>query len=219
MTALTDEMYVIFDQPEFSFKKLKQNRTPAEIDELKARFKNVWQVWKQVNQTVASQLPAGKFAKVHVESWTNGWNLRDHYWAAYRLAALVEQSPCIGVMLDRKQFQVYLMFQYYKSDQRPGTVAEYNQLLKSIPTWAAKIDPQHWYLWNRDEMEFTNHLPLSNYLASVDKQRDFNEQARETSFLLGKFAFRGQDQVADMEGMIESVIADLMPLYEQLNRN
>ena len=35
MTALTEEMYGIFDQPEFSFKKIKEQHTPAEVDQLK----------------------------------------------------------------------------------------------------------------------------------------------------------------------------------------
>lgn len=85
MTQLTDEMFQIFDQPEFSFKKIKMQHTEAEVAELKDKFKGVWQTWKAVNQAVAKKLPAGEFAKVHVESWTNGWNLRDHYWASYRL--------------------------------------------------------------------------------------------------------------------------------------
>ena len=32
MTVLTNKMYEIFDQEEFSFKKLKVNKTPEEID-------------------------------------------------------------------------------------------------------------------------------------------------------------------------------------------
>lgn len=118
MTALTENMFAIFDQPEFSFKKIKENHSPDEVAELKEKFKAVWQVWKRVNQTVASQLPTDQFAKVHVESWTNGWNLRDHYWASYRLASLADYNPCIGAMLDKKQLQVYLMFQHYKSEIR-----------------------------------------------------------------------------------------------------
>ena len=93
MTALTENMFAIFDQPEFSFKKIKENQSPEEVAELKERFKVVWQVWKKVNQTVASQLPPDQFAKVHIESWTNGWNLRDHYWASYRLASLADYNP------------------------------------------------------------------------------------------------------------------------------
>ena len=166
MTALTEEMFAIFDQPEFSFKKIKENYASAEVEQLKAEFKKVWQKWKQVNQNVASQLLVGKFAKVHVESWTNGWNLRDHYWASYRLNELVDYNPCIGVMLDKKQLQVYLMFQHYKSEQRQGTPEEYNRLLKKVPTWAKTIDLNNWYLWNKDEMEFDDHMPLKDYLTN-----------------------------------------------------
>lgn len=216
MTVLTENMFAIFDQPEFSFKKIKENHSPEEVADLKEKFKAVWQGWKKVNQTVASQLPTGKFAKVHVESWTNGWNLRDHYWASYRLALLAEYNPCIGVMLDKKQLQVYLMFQHYKSEQRQSTPDEYNKLLDKVPEWADNIDATHWYLWDKDEMEFSDHLSLSKYLNNHDVQQQFNTEARQTSFLLGKFAFRGKDQVDDMEEYIDSAIRHLTPLYEEL---
>lgn len=216
MTALTENMFAIFDQSEFSFKKIKENHSPEEVAELKEKFKAVWQVWKKVNQTVASQLPPDQFAKVHVESWTNGWNLRNHYWASYRLASLADYNPCIGVMLDKNQLQVYLMFQHYKSEQRQGTVDEYNQLLDRVPEWADNIDATHWYLRDKNEMEFTDQLPLTKYLNNQDLQQQFNSEARKTSFLLGKFAFRGKDQVDDMEEYISSVIRQLTPLYEEL---
>ncbi|MCC4382805.1 glucose-6-phosphate 1-dehydrogenase family protein [Limosilactobacillus reuteri] len=216
MTALTENMFAIFDQPEFSFKKIKENQSPEEVAELKEKFKAVWQVWKKVNQTVASQLPPDQFAKVHVESWTNGWNLRNHYWASYRLASLADYNPCIGVMLDKNQLQVYLMFQHYKSEQRQGTPDEYNQLLDKVPEWANSIDATHWYLRDKNEMEFTDQLPLTKYLNNQDLQQQFNSEARKTSFLLGKFAFRGKDQVDDMEEYISSVIRQLTPLYEEL---
>ena len=216
MTALTENMFAIFDQSEFSFKKIKETHSPEEVADLKEKFKAVWQVWKKVNQTVASQLPTGEFAKVHVESWTNGWNLRDHHWASYRLASLADYNPCIGVMLDKKQLQVYLMFQHYKSEQRQGTSDEYNELLDKVPEWADNIDATYWYLWDKDEMEFSDHLPLSKYLNNHDVQQQFNTEARQTSFLLGKFAFRGKDQVDDMEEYIDSAIRQLTSLYEEL---
>lgn len=216
MTALTENMFAIFDQPEFSFKRIKENHSPEEVTDLKEKFKAVWQVWKKVNRTVASQLPTGEFAKVYVESWTNGWNLRNHYWASFRLASLADYNPCIGVMLDKNQLQVYLMFQHYKSEQRQGTPDEYNQLLDKVPEWANSIDATHWYLRDKNEMEFTDQLPLTKYLNNQDLQQQFNSEARKTSFLLGKFAFRGKDQVDDMEEYISSVIRQLTPLYEEL---
>ena len=108
------------------------------------------------------------------------------------------------------------MFQHYKSDQRTGTAAEYNQLLPQIPAWAAGVAPAHWYLWDKDEMEFADHLSLAEYLDNQEKRQTFNNTALQTSFLLGKFAFRRQDTVDDLEEYILTAINDLLPLYEQL---
>lgn len=216
VTQLTEKMYKIFDQPEFSFKKIKEDKTPEEVDELKAQFKEVWQVWKQVNQNVAKQLPKGLFDKVHVERWTNGWNLRDHYWASYRLAKFANYNPCIGVMLDKKQLQVYLMFQHYKSEKRNGSIEEYNQLLKEIPNWSKNFNLKNWYIWDKDDMEFNDHLPLRDYLKNNAIREAFDKKATQISFLVGKFAFRGENKINNMEDFILSVIKELLPLYEKL---
>lgn len=210
-------MYEIFDQEEFSFKKLKVNKTPEEIDTIKQEFKGVWQIWKTVQLNEAEQLPTGKFAKGHVESWTNGWNLRDHFLASYRLASLADHNPCIGVMLDKKQLQVYLMFQYYKSDKRQGAVSEYNTLLTDISKWGSSLDISNWYLWDKNEMEFSNHLALAEYLSNYEKKTQFDQEAIKSSFLLGKFAFRDHDNVDNMEKFIIEGINDLIPLYEKLS--
>ena len=216
MTELTEEMYAIFDRNEFSFKKLKQQYSEDELAQVKTDFKEVWQNWKEVNSNVYQKLPQDKFAKVHVESWTNGWNLRDHYWASFRLNTMADKSPCIGVMLDKKQLQVYLMFQHYKSEKRGDNPEQYNELLADIPTWAKNHKINNWYLWDKNEMEFADHLSLSEYLADTKKQTLFNEEAVKTSFLLGKFAFRNQDQVRDMEEFILNGIEQLLPLYGKL---
>ncbi|MYM17783.1 hypothetical protein GTH50_05960 [Lactobacillus gasseri] len=215
MTKLTEEMYATFDRDEFSFKKLKEEYSEEELAQIKASFKDIWQTWKKVNLSVYLKLPQDKFAKVHVESWTNGWNLRDHYWAAYRLNTLAEKSPCIGVMLDKKQLQVYLMFQHYKSEKRGDSSEQYNKLLADIPTWAKNRKISNWYLWDKNEMEFVDHLFLNDYLKDTQKQTTFNEEAIKTSFLLGKFAFRNQDQVENMEEFILDGIKQLLPLYEK----
>lgn len=215
MTKLTEEMYATFDRDECSFKKLKEEYSEEELAQIKASFKDIWQTWKKVNLSVYLKLPQDKFAKVHVESWTNGWNLRDHYWAAYRLNTLAEKSPCIGVMLDKKQLQVYLMFQHYKSEKRGDSSEQYNKLLADIPTWAKNRKISNWYLWDKNEMEFVDHLFLNDYLKDTQKQTTFNEEAIKTSFLLGKFAFRNQDQVENMEEFILDGIKQLLPLYEK----
>lgn len=119
-------------------------------------------------------------------------------------------------MLDKKQLQVYLMFQHYKSEKRGDNPEQYNELLADIPTWAKNRKINNWYLWDKNEMEFADHLSLSEYLADTKKQTLFNEEAVKTSFLLGKFAFRNQDQVKEMEEFILKGIEQLLPLYGKL---
>ncbi len=62
-------------------------------------------------------------------------------------------------------------------------------------------------------MEFVDHLSLEKYLNDSSVQKQFNDEAKKTSFLLGKFAFRKQDRVDDM---VLSGINELTPLYEKL---
>lgn len=119
-------------------------------------------------------------------------------------------------MLDRKQLQVYLMFQHYKSEQREGTTQQYNQLMNYLPEWSKEIELTNWYLWDKNEMEFADHLPLEKYLSSKRNRDNFNQEAIKSSFLVGKFAFRKQDQVDDLETFIRDTILKLLPLYEKL---
>ena len=51
-------------------------------------------------------------------------------------------------------------------------------------------------------MEFVDHLSLEKYLNDSSVQKQFNDEAKKTSFLLGKFTFRKQDRVDDMEEFI-----------------
>ncbi len=220
MTQLTEEMFQIFDQPEFSFKKIKMQHSEVEVAELKDEFKGVWQTWKAVNQAVAQNLPTGKFAKVHVKNWTNGWNLRDHYWASYRLQDLADANPCVGIMLDKKQLQVYLMFQHYQSENRKITPEQYNEFLADIPSWSKQIDLQNWYIWNGEmSSEFDDHTKLSDYLKQTDIQKQFKSELSDATFLVGKFIFRDQQHDVNMEDVITNVIVDLLPLYEKSVKN
>lgn len=95
---------------------------------------------------------------------------------------------------------------------------QYNKLLADIPTWAKNRKISNWYLWDKNEMEFVDHLSLNDYLKDTQKQTTFNEEAIKTSFLLGKFAFRNQDQVENMEEFILDGIKQLLPLYEKIER-
>lgn len=110
------------------------------------------------------------------------------------------------------------MFQHYKSEKRGDSPEQYNKLLADIPTWAKNRKISNWYLWDKNEMEFADHLSLNEYLKDTQKQTTFNEEAIKTSFLLGKFAFRNQDQIEGMEEFILDGIKQLLPLYEKIER-
>ncbi len=144
--------------------------------------------------------------------------LRDHYWAAYRLNTLADKSPCIGVKLDKKQLQVYLMFQHYKSEKRGDSSEQYNKLLADIPTWAKNRKISNWYLWDKNEMEFVDHLSLNDYLKDAkSKLRLMKKPSKQVSYW-ASLLFRNQDQVEDIEEFILDGIKQLLPLYEKIER-
>nr|WP_227011174.1 glucose-6-phosphate 1-dehydrogenase family protein [Enterococcus wangshanyuanii] len=49
--------------------------------------------------------------------------MRSHFWSAYRSSEHQKENACLAVLLNQKQFQVYLMFQHYKSEQQAGSVS------------------------------------------------------------------------------------------------
>lgn len=96
-------------------------------------------------------------------------------------------------------------------------MSEYNTLLADISKWGSSLDISNWYLWDKNEMEFSNYLALAEYLSNYEKKTQFDQEAIKSSFLLGKFAFRDHDNVDNMEKFIIEGINDLIPLYEKLS--
>ena len=163
---LTHQDFNLFNREIFTFKQLKEQQTSAEIDDLKQTYKQHWEKWKALNLAIAQGLPAELgITKPKIESWTNGWNLRSHFWVAYRSEQRQAENACLALLLNKKQFQVYLMFQHYKSEEREGSVVAYNQLLNRLEAWSQTIDCEGYYIWPQEEHELVDHLPLKDYLA------------------------------------------------------
>ncbi|MGG5357655.1 MULTISPECIES: HI_0552 family protein [unclassified Enterococcus] len=216
---LTKADYELFDQEEFTFKKLKEQRTEAEIEQIKTLYKKHWTKWKEMqllaNESVSESL---NITKPKIESWTNGWNLRNHFWSAYRSDDRQNENACLAVLLNKKQLQIYLMFQHYKSEKRNGTVETYNALLKQLTEWSKKTDISDYYIWPQQESEFKDHLPLKEYLENPNKQQALHQQLEDRSFQLGKFYFR-PTEVEQVEQKISQALLELSPLYQQLAEN
>jgi len=79
MLSLTAESCELFNIPFYQFAQMKKF-CPEDIPAIKADYKLHWDNWKAIIQEVAKQLGT-PFAKPHIESWTNGWQVRAHFFA------------------------------------------------------------------------------------------------------------------------------------------
>ncbi len=136
---LMKEDYQLFDRDNYAFKQLKEIHTPDEVEQIKKEYKAHWQKWKEIQLQTAALLPdTYGMSKPKIESWTNGWNLRSHFWSAYRREDRQNENACLAVLLNQKQYQIYLMYQHYKSEREIGSVEGYNQLLSLLKEWSTK---------------------------------------------------------------------------------
>lgn len=212
MMTLAQNYAQIFKRDCFTFKQLKEQLSTEEIEQIKIEYKTVWQAWKELHLTIYSQFEK-TFERPKIESWTNGWNLRNHFWAAYRLKDAPKSNACLGVLINRKQLQIYLMFQHYKSEQRVGLATDYNQLLQQIPTWSQTVDCRHYQIWPQQEHELDDHLPLSTYLNTPVLQEQLEKEIIDTSFQLGKVYYHDVP-TEEIEQVITKALRELLPLLQ-----
>ena len=89
---LMKEDYQLFDRDNYAFKQLKEIHTPDEVELIKQEYKAHWQKWKEIQLQTAALLPdTYGMSKPKIESWTNGWNLRSHFWSAYQARSAVRR--------------------------------------------------------------------------------------------------------------------------------
>ncbi len=212
---MTDDLnkthFQTFHQPYFSFKILKEQKTTQEIDELKAVFKKTWQEFKswQEKALILSNLP---FKKIRVESWTNGWNLRNHFWCPYRTEEAGKLAPCLAVMLDGEKVTVYLMYQHYKSGGTPLLIADYNQLYKTLPQWfETTTHKAPCYIWKAHQEKLTD-------FHKIIQVKDFETFKANIDFTTETFCLGYVFDVPqkDIPQTIATSLQTLWPLYESL---
>ncbi|MGX7162495.1 HI_0552 family protein [Enterococcus massiliensis] len=210
---LTNQDFQLFDRETFAFKQLKLTYTEAEIEQLKNEYKTVWDKWKEVN-LASKELLTVELGKPKIESWTNGWNLRNHFWCALRGADRLKQAPCLAVLLNKKNLQIYLMYQHYKSDEKQLSKKRYNQLLEELTDWSKTIDETTYFIWSNEESELNDHLPLADYLALTQRQQKFTQGLEASTFQLGVQLPAGE--IKNVEQKIATYLTELYPLYQKL---
>lgn len=213
---LMKEDYQLFDRDNYAFKQLKEIHTPDEVEQIKQEYKAHWQKWKEIQlQTAALLHDTYGMSKPKIESWTNGWNLRSHFWSAYRSESRQDENACLAVLLNQKQYQIYLMYQHYKSDTREGSVEGYNQLLSLLQEWSTQVAIEEYYIWPQPENELEDHLPLSVYLSDKSKQEELRETMGNRTFQLGKLFF-SPNEYTNIEEKTAEALKELAPLYHAI---
>lgn len=213
---LMKEDYQLFDRDNYAFKQLKEIHTPDEVEQIKQEYKAHWQKWKEIQLQTAALLPdTYGMSKPKIESWTNGWNLRSHFWSAYRSESRQDENACLAVLLNQKQYQIYLMYQHYKSDTREGSVEGYNQLLSLLQEWSTQVAIEEYYIWPQPENELEDHLPLSVYLSDKSKQEELRETMGNRTFQLGKLFF-SPNEYTNIEEKTAKALKELAPLYHAI---
>lgn len=213
---LMKEDYQLFDRDNYAFKQLKEIHTPDEVELIKQEYKAHWQKWKEIQLQTAALLPdTYGMSKPKIESWTNGWNLRSHFWSAYRSEDRQNENACLAVLLNQKQYQIYLMYQHYKSDTREGSVEGYNQLLSLLQEWSTQVAIGEYYIWPQPENELEDHLPLSVYLSDKTKQEELRETMGDRTFQLGKLFF-SPNEYTNIEEKTAEALKELAPLYHAI---
>ncbi|EMF0367968.1 hypothetical protein JX186_000413 [Enterococcus faecium] len=213
---LMKEDYQLFDRDNYAFKQLKEIHTPDEVEQIKQEYKAHWQKWKEIQLQTAALLPdTYDMSKPKIESWTNGWNLRSHFWSAYRSESRQDENACLAVLLNQKQYQIYLMYQHYKSDTREGSVEGYNQLLSLLQEWSTQVAIEEYYIWPQPENELEDHLPLSVYLSDKSKQEELRETMGNRTFQLGKLFF-SPNEYTNIEVKTAEALKELAPLYHAI---
>ena len=214
---LMKEDYQLFDRDNYAFKQLKEIHTPDEVELIKQEYKAHWQKWKEIQLQTAALLPdTYGMSKPKIESWTNGWNLRSHFWSAYRSEDRQNENACL-VLLNQKQYQIYLMYQHYKSDTREGSVEGYNQLLSLLQEWSTQVAIEDYYIWPQPENELEDHLPLSAYLSDKSKQEELRETMGDRTFQLGKLFF-SPNEYTNIEEKTAEALKELAPLYHAIKK-
>lgn len=212
---ITKADFANFNLDNYTFKYLKSVLEPEEVQDLKDRYQKHWQHFKDLQLATRCQLTLPLTAP-KVESWTNGWNLRTHFWCPYRQLQKETSAPCLAVQLNRKNLRAYLMFQHYRSENSPVKPQDYNALLDVLKeTVASWEDRAHYFIWTNQDSELADYWPLLDYLANPQLQAQLQGKlGPDTTFQVGWLLEKSDAQ--DIEVTLAQHLTQLFQLYQQL---
>ncbi|OOF37036.1 HI_0552 family protein [Rodentibacter heidelbergensis] len=208
MLSLSETSCDLFNRPFFQFAQMKK-LCPEEIPMIKARYKAEWDNWKKIIQAVSHQLGT-PFAPPHIESWTNGWQVRAHFFAFFKYEFHQNSAAIFSVLLNRRRLLVSLDWHCYRADRSPIHVWQYNQWLENFDfSRFAQFD-----LWRGDESEYADFRQVAQF-----SQDDLTLRHDKDFWCIGKKIEKNQLSEVNPVDFITQTILALTPLYEHLHQD
>ena len=207
MISLNAESCEIFNIPFFQFAQMKKF-CPQEIPAIKARYKAQWDNWKALIQAVSAELGA-PFAKPHIESWTNGWQVRAHFFAYFKYKFNQNSAAIFSVLLNRRRLSVSLDWHCYRADRSQINVHQYNRWLERFD-FARFAD---FDLWRGDEDEYGDFRPVNAF-----SQADLTLRNDDDFWCIGKNVEKADLSALNAVLFVAHTIRELAPLYECVHR-
>ncbi|MBF0750705.1 MULTISPECIES: HI_0552 family protein [unclassified Pasteurella] len=207
MFTLSEESCDLFNIPFFQFSQMKKF-CPEDIPMIKARYKAEWNNWKGIIQDVSHQLGT-PFAKPHVESWTNGWQVRAHFFAFFKYEFNQNSAAIFSILLNRRRLSVSLDWHCYRADSSQINIQQYNQWLENFDfSRFAKFD-----LWRSDESEYDDFREVSQF-----SEDDLSLRHDQDFWCIGKNVEKSELACLNPVEFITKTILALAPLYERIHQ-
>lgn len=197
----------LFNIPFFQFAQMKKF-CPEQIPQIKADYKREWNEWKTCILQVSQQLGA-PFAKPHIESWTNGWQVRAHFFAYFKYEFNQNSAAILSVLLNRRRLQVCLDWHCYRADRSQINLQQYNQWLDNLD----KNQFAEWEIWRGDESEYDDFRQVKQLV-----EQDWLLRSDEDFWCIGRNIEKSAlDRINPVEFITKS-IRNLLPLYEKCHQ-
>ena len=193
----------LFNIPFYQFAQMKKF-CPEEIPRIKADYKAHWDNWKATILQVSAAL-GSPFAKPHIESWTNGWQVRGHFFAYFKYEYHLNSAAILSVLLNRRRLSVSLDWHCYCADRSQINVQQYNQWLENFD-FARFAD---FDIWRGDESEYDDVRQVNQFT-----QQDLTLRSDKDFWCIGHNAEKADLDKLDATQFIVESIRDLLPLYE-----
>jgi len=124
------------------------------------------------------------------------------------------EATCIGVLLNRQNFRITIMWQKYKNNQSTVSASQYNRNLKQIGEWATKINQDNYFIWTTKSDEYDSYYSLSDYLTNSEIQATIKAEIdKDETFQIG-YILKRQPEIKNVEEVVTEKLIELGELYQ-----